>query len=288
MSGGHLGEVAASGRTKCLTLIMIKFFRRIRYDLMEKNPPDGRAGKTGKYLKYAIGEIVLVVIGILIALQINNWNQNRLDKNEEALLLGAIAKKIDHNRFQHQRGLKRYTEVVNGARKLIKLSGKPIHDSLRSHIEQNLFDVKKRFLMGKSNQISVYDELIASGKLSLLRSKKLRQELTQLKANLQLLAAYEDQQNNFVDNHLSPALNKQVDYISITNSAVNNDGINKVEDFDYEPLSANANDYSNLLQDRTFLNLLAELVTHTNTLLPIYQRMGENIQRIDSIVKPSF
>jgi hypothetical protein len=51
---------------------MIKFFRKIRYDLMEKNPPAGRAGKTGRYLKYAIGEIVLVVIGILIALQINN------------------------------------------------------------------------------------------------------------------------------------------------------------------------------------------------------------------------
>ena len=49
---------------------MIKFFRKIRYDLLEKN-------KTGKYLKYAIGEIVLVVIGILIALQINNANENR-------------------------------------------------------------------------------------------------------------------------------------------------------------------------------------------------------------------
>ena len=44
---------------------MIKFFRRIRYNLMEKN-------KTGKYLKYAIGEIVLVVIGILIAVSINS------------------------------------------------------------------------------------------------------------------------------------------------------------------------------------------------------------------------
>jgi hypothetical protein len=49
---------------------MIKFFRKIRYNLMEQN-------KTGKYLKYAIGEIILVVIGILIALQINNWNENR-------------------------------------------------------------------------------------------------------------------------------------------------------------------------------------------------------------------
>jgi len=53
---------------------MIKYFRRIRYDLMEKN-------KTGKYLKYAIGEIVLVVVGILIALSINNWNDNRKNNN---------------------------------------------------------------------------------------------------------------------------------------------------------------------------------------------------------------
>jgi hypothetical protein len=45
---------------------MIKFFRQIRFKLME-------TGKTSKYFKYAIGEIVLVVIGILIALQINNW-----------------------------------------------------------------------------------------------------------------------------------------------------------------------------------------------------------------------
>jgi len=63
---------------------MIKFFRKIRYNLMGK-------GKTGKYLKYAIGEIVLVVIGILIALSINNWNENRKSKiNEEAVLLKLL------------------------------------------------------------------------------------------------------------------------------------------------------------------------------------------------------
>ncbi len=55
---------------------MIKFFRHIRYNLMEQN-------KTGKYLKYAIGEIILVVIGILIALQINNWNEARKLRVEE-------------------------------------------------------------------------------------------------------------------------------------------------------------------------------------------------------------
>ena len=59
---------------------MIKFFRKIRYNLMSEN-------KTGKYLKYAIGEIVLVVIGILIALQINSWNQQRINKQNEKIAL---------------------------------------------------------------------------------------------------------------------------------------------------------------------------------------------------------
>jgi len=61
---------------------MIKFFRHIRQNLIMENPPkeNSRAGKTGKYLKYAIGEIVLVMIGILLALQINNWNEHRKNK----------------------------------------------------------------------------------------------------------------------------------------------------------------------------------------------------------------
>lgn len=52
---------------------MIKFFRKIRQSLINQ-------GKTSKYFKYALGEIVLVVIGILIALQINNWNEQRNNK----------------------------------------------------------------------------------------------------------------------------------------------------------------------------------------------------------------
>ena len=52
---------------------MIKFFRHIRRSLIQEN-------KMGKYFKYAIGEILLVVIGILIALQFNNWNEQRKHK----------------------------------------------------------------------------------------------------------------------------------------------------------------------------------------------------------------
>jgi len=67
---------------------MIKFFRHIRKDLMEKN-------KTGKYFKYAIGEIILVVIGILIALQINNWNENNNRSKKEVALLINIKNDLE-------------------------------------------------------------------------------------------------------------------------------------------------------------------------------------------------
>ena len=65
---------------------MIKFFRNIRQNLIMEN-------KTSKYLKYAIGEIVLVVLGILIALQVNNWNENR--KTEIKIKNSLIALRND-------------------------------------------------------------------------------------------------------------------------------------------------------------------------------------------------
>ncbi|MDO6602475.1 hypothetical protein [Arenibacter palladensis] len=62
---------------------MIKFFRKIRQKMLTEN-------KFSKYMIYAVGEIILVVIGILIALQINNWNSNRLEKESDSQLIGAL------------------------------------------------------------------------------------------------------------------------------------------------------------------------------------------------------
>ena len=76
---------------------------------MEKN-------KTGKYLKYAIGEIVLVVIGILIALQINNWNEHRKAKINEKDLYGRILVdlQIDENRInEHIMYYNKDQEILN-------------------------------------------------------------------------------------------------------------------------------------------------------------------------------
>ncbi|WP_242130587.1 DUF6090 family protein [Aestuariivivens marinum] len=69
---------------------MIKFFRKIRKNLLMEN-------KTAKYLKYAIGEIVLVVIGILIALQINNWNEFRIKRQKEIVNLIEIKNDLEND-----------------------------------------------------------------------------------------------------------------------------------------------------------------------------------------------
>ena len=81
---------------------MLKFFRKIRYDLMGKN-------KAGKYLKYTIGEILLVVVGILIALQINNWNETQKGKVKATTILEDIRSDM-HKDLQNIENMKPYWE----------------------------------------------------------------------------------------------------------------------------------------------------------------------------------
>lgn len=72
-------------------LHMIKFFRKIRKKLSDDNKPL-------KYMRYAIGEIVLVVIGILIALQINNWNDNGLKKEQLNTFFVRLAEDLQNDK----------------------------------------------------------------------------------------------------------------------------------------------------------------------------------------------
>ena len=69
---------------------MIPFYKKIRKKLADDNKPM-------KYLRYTIGEILLVVIGILIALQIKNWNELRKEKEKTNLLFGQVQKELLYN-----------------------------------------------------------------------------------------------------------------------------------------------------------------------------------------------
>jgi hypothetical protein len=69
---------------------MIKFFREIRQDLHSEGNSGKPAFAAGRYFKFAIGEIILVMIGILLALQVNHWNQNRIEQKEEKEVIAKL------------------------------------------------------------------------------------------------------------------------------------------------------------------------------------------------------
>ena len=92
---------------------MIKFFRKIRQNLLMEN-------KTGKYFKYAIGEIVLVVIGILIALSINNWNDVRKNKNYEQEILFLINQNLKSDSIALSTELSKSKEAIKLTNRLLE------------------------------------------------------------------------------------------------------------------------------------------------------------------------
>lgn len=245
-----------------------------------------------KYLSYAIGEIVLVVFGILIALQINNWNQDRLNAIEEQQILHAISQKMNFNHFQHNLGTKNYEEVISSAHRLLNNLNESDAMMDEDELDLDLYKITKRFVMGASNATNIYDELIASDQMSLLRSVQMRDALTSLKVQLQLLASYEILQNYFVDNQLNPFMNRYLDRLDIyRNESVSGSSwyydSSRIEPWKVES-SKFESDYKALNQSREFSNLLLELIIHTEKLLPIYYRIGNQISVIDSISNANF
>ncbi|MFK7831944.1 MAG: DUF6090 family protein [Winogradskyella sp.] len=149
---------------------MIKFFRYIRKDLM------GR-GKTGKYFKYAIGEIVLVMIGILLALQVNSWNTKRLLKSKEQVYLKQI-------RISLQNDLESIKDVKEfNAAKVSYI------DSTLIVLEQsnpakyipailNYMAFTNEFTVFEPNAIA-FENMIASENIDLITNMELRNNLSQ-------------------------------------------------------------------------------------------------------------
>lgn len=116
---------------------MLKFFRRIRRKLLEE-------GNLKRYLIYAVGEILLVVIGILIALQVNNSNQQRLDKKKEFLMLKEIHAEFKFNKAEMENTRQYYSLAKNNTKKIISLF--PIQpenvelDSLATYLDRITFN----------------------------------------------------------------------------------------------------------------------------------------------------
>ena len=118
-----------AGLTKPQIKPMIKFFRKIRYDLMDKN-------KTAKYFKYAVGEIILVVVGILIALQIDNWNEQRKVDGEIVKVLTEIRSNLISDSLSIRQTRIKKSEDINIQSTVIHaLESRNIpYDSIENHL----------------------------------------------------------------------------------------------------------------------------------------------------------
>jgi hypothetical protein len=148
---------------------MIKFFRKIRQRLLAE-------GNLKRYLIYAIGEILLVVIGILIALQINTWNEWRKDRIKEENILHDLAKNIEINiqTFQNDINLLekwgRSSEII-----ILALGNKTVYsDTLRNHF--HLARITKQKLFVSNIGFQAYKDY----GLDLITNKNLSAEIIKL------------------------------------------------------------------------------------------------------------
>jgi len=147
---------------------MIKFFRKIRQNLIMEN-------KTGKYFKYAIGEILLVMIGILLALQVSNWNQNRINSQKESLLLKELHEEFSNNQTQLYEVIRNHELAMKSTRYVI--SQFPINPDEIDLVsfQKGMINWGRRYTFNPSQ--GVVKSLINSSSFDIISNHELRQLL---------------------------------------------------------------------------------------------------------------
>ena len=153
---------------------MIKFFRKIRQNLLMEN-------RTAKYFKYAIGEIVLVVIGILIALQINTWNINRINANLEIEYLIGLKNDLE-NQVRDLEEVKNFSNNINNQAEAI-LAAYNLKNSLKDIDSFNTKISQIMYSRSFPDIRTTFNELNSTGQLKLIQNKKLRSQVIEFYQN---------------------------------------------------------------------------------------------------------
>ena len=173
----------------------MKIFRKIRQDLLAQR-------KTRKYLKYAIGEIILVIIGILIALQINNLNNYNSERDLEREYLLSLRSEFQTNFEKIEKSIENNTRNFRAVEELLQLFDPEILAATGDQeLSEKMYNV---FGYGIAYQpaTGVLDDIIASGKLNLILNNQLRQHLAAFKSSL----AFFDIQKNFAFSDMQKTL----------------------------------------------------------------------------------
>ena len=176
----------------------MKIFRKIRGVMVQQN-------RVLKYSLYAVGEIILVVIGILIALQVNNWNIERINTKQETNILLQLKQEYTENLREIEQKIEIRYAMNTSIRTLIKYSDEGFEgtslDTVYQHFSRTYYNPTF------DGPTGVTDDLLSSGKLYLLKNGELRNLLTNW-SGTKIKVTEEEQ---FMVNHILP---KYLDYVT--------------------------------------------------------------------------
>ena len=250
-----------------------------------------RDNRTSKYLLYALGEIILVVIGILIALQINNWNTERLTKLEERSLLENLKEEYLENLSTLNIAIKKRQDQMHALNIL--------NDIVFDHNPNTEVQLKIDSIIGVSRYIPTFEsrtgvvqEIINSGKLNIIQNKRLRKLLSNLSGELDDLRKREDGTSDIILNNYNTYLMnnyslKLSDYY-IAKSLWKEDSIIKSNWVGKETL--NKVDVNIILKDPKFESILSLVnlwsISSQKASLEILSKINQTIQIIDKELSP--
>ena len=144
---------------------MLKFFRKIRRNLLSQN-------KFSKYVLYAIGEIFLVVIGILIALQLNTWKENKSNTQTEVNYLKGVLTNLDQDIIELERLIENDTTQLYAYTEILKPFVNSNYKLYTRNFISAIYDAQiNRSFQGNS---IVFEDMKSSGKINFINSDILR------------------------------------------------------------------------------------------------------------------
>ena len=185
---------------------MIHFFRRLRKQLADDNKPL-------KYMRYAIGEIVLVVIGILIALSINNWNQNLQYKKIEQATLKALLSEFTDNRISIDEYLTEIKKIRMFGDTLRKLIGPEMTSMSQDNVHKLIGEIGSTIKCVVS--VDVLGDAQSSGRLNLLNNVVVRQAISKWSSQLKELQGEEFDWAQEFSSQFVPYTNKWIQWDNV-------------------------------------------------------------------------
>lgn len=195
---------------------MINFFRKSKRGLLSQIKFSKPASPVGRYLLYAIGEIILVVLGILIALKINNINTNHINRQLEINYLSAIGDNVNDDIKDLQARLLKDSLHLNAYTLLLKAF---TTDSIKSNDSMMKDIIYNSSVINYFNpQNTVFDEMKSSGKISLIRLNSLRYRILEYYNNSNKVVASQEVNNQFFLTHKDRSIDRNLDMNSLIES----------------------------------------------------------------------